>query len=175
MKKFIIAVAFSLISLGLSSQDWAVGLRVGAVTEAVGQYHMGDTYIEARFGASFVNNFMRDGWSVRPDYNTSADFTVLYNWKLMSWDWSPSVGTWFFDAGAGINVGGAEHFAYVGLAGMARFGIEFGDVPIALSLDWTPAISMSMIYFNEGNQHFTEAGYNGLALANIAITCVFYL
>ena len=54
---------------------------------------------------------------------------------------------------------------------MARFGIRFNSVPLALSFDWSPAISVAMVY---GGGH-TEAGYNGLALANFALTCVFYL
>ena len=41
MKKLIVAIAFSLISLGLSAQDWAVGARLGATAQVVGQYDMG--------------------------------------------------------------------------------------------------------------------------------------
>lgn len=171
MKKLIVAIAFSLISLGLSAQDWAVGARLGATAQVVGQYDMGESYIEARFGAGFANNFMRDGFDGRFPYGASADFSVLYNFKLASWNWTPSAGEWFLDAGAGLNIGGGENYAYLGPQGMARFGIRFNSVPLALSFDWSPAISIAMVY---GGGH-TEAGYNGLALANFALTCVFYL
>ena len=92
-------------------QNWTVGGRIGSGFQAVGQYvFSNDNYVEARFGAYWANA----GGTV------TADFSVLYNWNVCNMDWTPSAGRWFFDAGAGINVGGKGHYAYVGVAGSAK-------------------------------------------------------
>ena len=84
--------------------------------------------------------------------------------------WTPKAGRWFFDAGVGVNVGGKAHFAYVGLAGMARLGISFNNAPVSLSVDWTPSFGPRIGYFKE----WSEAEFNDLALANLGVTCTFH-
>ena len=95
-----------LLAWSASAQNWTVGGRIGSGFQAVGQYvFSNDNYVEARFGAYWANA----GGTV------TADFSVLYNWNVCNMDWTPSAGRWFFDAGAGINVGGKGHYAYVGV------------------------------------------------------------
>ena len=105
-----------LLAWSASAQNWTVGGRIGSGFQAVGQYvFSNDNYVEARFGAYWANA----GGTV------TADFSVLYNWNVCNMDWTPSAGRWFFDAGAGINVGGKGHYAYVGVAGSAKLGTSF--------------------------------------------------
>ena len=85
------------------------------------------------------------------EINSSDVITVSFDWLSMeyahlayriehcNWDWTPSAGKWFLDAGVGVNIGGAKHFMYVGVAGQAKFGIKFNKVPIRLAVDVTPA------------------------------------
>lgn len=157
MKRFLLLVVASLFVTGAFAQDWSVGGRVGSGFQAVGQYSLNtDNYIEARFGAAWLGG-------------VTADFTALYNWHIVEMDWTPSAGTWFFDAGVGLNVGGASHYAYVGVAGMARLGIEFNDAPVSLSLDYTPVIAPD---FGYGGGH-TVVGFRGSGFANVGITCTY--
>lgn len=158
MKKLVLTLAVCLSAITMYAQNWSIGGRVGAGFQFDAQYDFGDQYVEGRFGAGFLNSPA-----------VSADFTALYNWKLFDWaDWTPNAGTWFFDAGCGINVGGGAHWAYVGPAGMAKFGIAFNEVPIKLSVDWTPSLSCGIAYDN----YSSYARFNGIALANFALTCV---
>ena len=116
MKKLLLTLAMGLLAWSASAQNWTVGGRIGSGFQAVGQYvFSNDNYVEARFGAYWANA----GGTV------TADFSVLYNWNVCNMDWTPSAGRWFFDAGAGINVGGKGHYAYVGVAGSAKLGIAF--------------------------------------------------
>ena len=97
MKKLLLTLAMGLLAWSASAQNWTVGGRIGSGFQAVGQYvFSNDNYVEARFGAYWANA----GGTV------TADFSVLYNWNVCNMDWTPSAGRWFFDAGAGINVGG---------------------------------------------------------------------
>ena len=162
MKKILVILAACVLtSISVSAQNWAIGARVGATIEFDAQYDFGNTYLEGRFGAGFCSHA-----------NIAADFSLLYNWKALEWsNWTPSAGNWFLDAGVGINVGGREHYAYVGPAGLVRFGIHFTNAPVSLSLDWNPAFGVGIAYWNNGS----VADFNGLGLANIGITCVFHL
>lgn len=99
----------------------------------------------------------------------TADFTLLHNWRVLTMDWTPDYGDWFFDAGAGVNVGGSENFAYVGVVGMARLGFNFPDVPLTLAVDWTPSFGPSFIY----GKKWCEASFNSGGLANLGITCTY--
>ena len=125
MKKFLVALVALFAVTAVSAQENNVGLRVGSGTDfdLVGKVGLGGNYIEGRlgFGGSHVN------------------ITGIYNWEIAEWNWTPSVGKWFFDAGVGVNLGGAKHFMYVGVAGQAKFGIKFNKVPIRLAIDVTPA------------------------------------
>jgi hypothetical protein len=140
----------------------------------VGQYkYNGNDYIEARFGASWNNpkipNFRENADLI--DYSESrvmADFTLLHAWHILEMDWTPSAGLWFFDAGAGVNVGGREHYAYVGVAGMARLGFTFHNAPVTLAFDWTPSFGPGIYYGKQSKVFFNELG-----LANVGVTCTF--
>ena len=158
MKKFLLVIVASLFVTGAFAQDWSVGARVGSGFQAVGQYGYNQKcYIEGRFGA---------GWL---DGGVTADFTALHNWNIFTMDWTPSAGDWFFDAGVGLNVGGSSHYAYFGVAGMARLGFTFKSVPVSLSIDYTPVVGPEMVY-GGGN---TYAGFRGIGFANLGLTCTY--
>lgn len=98
----------------------------------------------------------------------------MYNWKACRWyDWTPDAGTWFLDAGVGINVGGRENYAYVGPAGIVKFGIQFtgGSKPVSLSIDWNPAFGAGIGYY----RNYSNAAFNEMGLTNFGITCVVHL
>ena len=93
MKKFLLSLVALLCVSGAFAQDWKVGGRIGSGFQADAQYaYNGNDYLEARFGASWL------------DGGVTADFTVLHNWHILDMDWTPKAGTWFFDAGVGLNV-----------------------------------------------------------------------
>ena len=158
MKKFLLAIVAVMFATGAFAQDWSVGGRIGSGFQAVGQYgYSADKYLEARFGASWI------------DSGVTADFTIMHNWNVCTMDWTPSAGEWFFDVGVGVNVGGREHYAYVGVAGMARLGITFNGAPVSLSLDYTPVIGPGIGY---GHGH-SGAGFRDMGFANVGITCTY--
>ena len=175
MKKLLLLVAVLFVATTSFAQDWSVGARVGSGLQAVGKYNYNaNNYIEARFGASWNNPLvysLRDEADII-DFSRSrvmADFTLLHNWKIFTMDWTPSAGEWFFDAGVGVNVGGLQNYAYVGVAGMARLGFTFYDVPLTLAFDWTPTFGPGIVY--EGKH--SDAFFNELGLANLGISCTF--
>ena len=158
MKKFLLAIVAVMFATGAFAQDWSVGGRIGSGFQAVGQYgYSADKYLEARFGASWL------------DSGVTADFTVLHNWNVCTMDWTPSAGEWFFDAGVGLNVGGREHYAYVGVTGMARLGITFNGAPVSLSLDYSPVIGPGIGYWKGGS----AAEFRSMGFANVGITCTY--
>lgn len=168
MKKILLTLAVCFCALSVSAQEWAVGGRLGSGLQAQGEYRFANNnYVEARFGMSWAYPSL------------VADFTALYNWNVCTMDWTPSAGEWFFDAGCGINVGGREHYAFVGAAGCAKLGIKFHKVPLRLSFDWTPAFGAEIAYW--GSQ--TVGGYkikggsvsdfNERGLCNLGISCVY--
>ena len=158
MKKFLLLIVASLFVTGAFAQEWSVGGRVGSGLQAVGQYQYSNKhYVEARFGACWLDN------------TVTADFTALHNWKVLTMDWTPSAGTWFFDAGVGVNVGGRENYAYVGVAGMARLGFTFNNTPLTLSVDYTPVIGPGIIYWSG----FSAAGFRDIGFANVGISCTY--
>lgn len=160
MKKiFLVAVMVLGFAAAADAQDFRVGGRVGSGLQAQAEYcYDGSNYFEGRLGM---------GW-----YHLgtlTADFTALHNWNIATMDWTPSAGLWFFDAGAGITIGGREHIVTLGAAGCAKVGIEFNDVPIRLSLDWTPAFGPAIIYSSAGS----GAVFNEYGLANLGLSAVF--
>lgn len=160
MKRLLIAVAFILCAATVSAQGWGVGGRIGSGLEVQGEYQFkSENYVEARFGMSWCHY----GGTI------TANFTLLHQWNIFNMDWTPKAGIWFFDAGAGINVGGREHYAYVGAAGSAKFGIKFNKVPIKLAIDWTPAFGPEILY--GGGESISEFYKHGLA--NFGISCVY--
>ena len=171
MKKlFLIMVAVMCITT-LSAQKWSVGGRVGSGVQAVGQYEVnGKSYVEARFGSSWNNPvFTREANGIVSQHRVMADFTALYNWHILELDWTPDTGLWFFDAGCGVNIGGREHYTYVGAAGMARLGIKFYDTPLTLAFDWTPCFGPNIFYA----RGFNHTSFNALGIANVGISCVY--
>ena len=161
----------------VADQTWTAGLRLGSGLQADAEWHYSDkAYVEGRFGMSWLSSAV------------CADFTALHNWNVLNMDWTPSVGDWFFDAGAGVGVGGREHYCYVGAAGCAKLGIKFNKVPLRLSIDWTPIVGAEVAYFdlpsyddegigraatraNTERVHASDFWANGLA--NFGISCVY--
>ena len=145
MKRILLIFAAVLFTTTAFAQQWSVGGRVGSGFQALGQYkYDGKNYIEARFGASWNNPLITSWVATENTINVHqgrvmADFTLLHNWHLLDMDWTPRGGMWFVDAGAGVNVGGKAHYAYVGVAGDVAFGIRFNK-PVTLSLDYRPTV-----------------------------------
>lgn len=161
MKKFLLVVVAAMFATGTFAQDWSAGLRVGSGLQAVGQYQVdSNNYVEGRLGMSWANY----------GGDLTVDFTALYNWNLADFDWTPSVGAWFLDAGAGINVGGVSNYAYVGVALMARLGIKFNNAPFSLSIDWTPTFGPEIFYYKGDS----AADFHAHGLANLGLTGTFY-
>ena len=95
----------------------SLGLRVGSGTYVVGEYFYGkDAYIDARIGWEWANGF---------------NLTALHMWNPKDWNWTPNLGWWFVDAGAGAGafVGAGYGQVNFGVAGSAKFGILFKKVP----------------------------------------------
>ena len=133
MKKFALLLLATLFATTVFAQEWSVGGRLGSGLQAVGQYHFNDkNYLEGRFGASWLGVI-------------SADFTMLYNWKVKTMDWTDK-GTWFFDSGVALNIGGVPYYAYLAVGGMFRLGYTFESKPVSLSFDYTPLLGVGCIY-----------------------------
>lgn len=160
MKKWMLTLVVCLMAWSVSAQQWGVGGRIGAGFQAQGEYTLSnDNYIEARFGMSWCN----------AGAPLMADFTALYQWNITKMNWTPSAGVWFFDAGAGVGVGGRGNYAYVGAVGCAKLGIKLNRVPLKISVDWSPLLGAEIAYGGgESVSNFHEYG-----LANFGISCVY--
>ena len=165
MKKILLAVAACLCAWSASAQDgWSVGGRVGSGLQAVGQYHgLGDVagkpfYLEGRFGMSWCN----------AGATVVADFTALAAWNCFEFG-QFNAGNFFADFGTGISVGGKGHYAYVGVAGLARCGFKFSGAPVSLSADWTPVFGPHIAYWNG----WRSSEFNKYGLATLGITCTY--
>lgn len=108
-----------------------------------------------------------------PGATLLADFTLLYQWNICNMDWTPSAGTWFFDAGAGVGVGGRENFVYVGATGCAKLGIKFNGAPVKLAIDWTPVFGPAIGYANTEVGSASHAEFHEYGLTNFGISCVY--
>lgn len=168
MKRVILTLAaiFCVASLSaqskidISREKWAVGGRVGSGLQAQAEYKMqSDNYLDFRFGMSWCN-----GGAV-----LNADFTALYQWHIADFDWTPSAGTWFFDAGVGVGAGGRANLAYYGAVGGAKLGIKFKNAPVKLAVDWSPMFGGMTAY--GGGVSYSE--FHKYGLANIGISCVY--
>ena len=175
MKKILLALAVCLCAWNASAQDnwldegmtrenWAIGGRIGAGLQFVAQYRgLGDVagkpfYLEGRFGMSWCNA----GAAV------VADFTALAAWNCVEFG-QTDAGKFFADFGGGISVGGKSHYAYVGVAGLARCGFKFSGAPVSLSADWTPLFGPHIAYGGGGN--YSE--FHRYGLANFGVTCTY--
>lgn len=159
MKKIILIAALALgFAVAASAQNFRAGVRLGSGFQAQAEcvYNGGD-YFEGRLGMAWYHG------------GITADFTLLHNWNICTMDWTPSAGQWFFDAGAGLTVGGRAHFVNLGVAGCAKLGIEFNSVPCRLSLDFSPAFGPAIAY----GKGVSAAAFNEYGLANLGISAVF--
>jgi hypothetical protein len=169
MKKLSILMAATVAFAGVtgvaSAQEskWAVGARVGTGFEAVGEYHLSDkNYIEARLGMDFPTRILM------------ADFSALYNWRVITPDWTPGHGSWFFDAGVGLRVGGIPQVARVGVQGLAKLGYTFESVPLSLAFDFSPSFGPMIVYGrDENNVSRTIAGFDQWAICSLGIGCTY--
>ena len=123
-----------------SNERCAVGIRFGSGIQAIGEYFYGkDVYIDARIGY---------------DWGQGFGLTGLHMWNPKDWNWTPNLGWWFVDAGAGAFVG-INHGVNFGIAGSAKFGILFKKVPIRLAVDITPRLGL---YASQGHIGFYRTG-----------------
>ena len=172
MKKFflILAAAFCVAATAsaqgklesaakaVASQKWSVGARLGTGFQAQAEcFYSDNKYVEGRLGMSWVYG------------GIIADFSVLHNWNICNMDWTPSVGKWFFDAGVGVNVGGAANLVTLGVAGQAKLGIKFNAAPVRLAFDFSPAVGPAIIYWKGGS----AAGFNKMGLCNLGFSATY--
>ena len=166
MKKVLLTLAVLFCALNASAQDgWTIGGRVGSGFQAVTSYHgLGDVanypfYLEGRFGMSWLSTA-----------GVTADFTALAAWRIFEFG-NYSAGNFFSDFGCGINVGGREHYAYVGPCGLARVGFKFTGAPVSLSFDWTPVFGAEINYGL--TKDLNGSSFYSYGLANFGITCTY--
>ena len=166
MKKIILTLAVLFCALNASAQDgWTVGGRIGSGFQAVTSYHgLGEVahypfYLEGRFGMSWLSAA-----------GVTADFTALAAWRIFEFG-NYSAGNFFSDFGCGINVGGREHYAYVGPCGLARVGFKFTGAPVSLSFDWTPVFGAEINYGL--TKDLNGSSFYSYGLANFGITCTY--
>lgn len=168
----------------IASQKWAIGLRAGSTAQVEAECFYADkAYFEGLLGLSYIHNL-------------GVDFTLLHNWNCCVWDWTPNAGQWFLDAGVGVNIGGHGKGLWCGVAGQAKFGIKFNNVPIRLAVDVTPVIGPWINYgytvnvpkldsngvpeLDSNGQpkfvkevHGTKAGFNSWGLCGVAISATY--
>lgn len=136
MKKFLLIIAAAFCVASASAQGWGLGARVNAGVQLQGEYQFAsENYLEGRLGINFVNGL-------------NLDLTVIHQWNVCNWDWTPNAGKWFLDLGAGAQ--GALFLqekcgVYAGVVGDAKFGIKFNKVPIKLAVDYTPGLGLLMV------------------------------
>ena len=164
MKKFFLVLVAVLCVASVSAQKtkWAAGLRATYGVQAVGEYfYSSDKYAEARLGLFG---------------GACADFTALHQWNCCNWDWTPSVGKWYLDAGVGVNLGGAAHYVWGGVAGDVKFGIKFNKVPIRLSVDYTPVIGIAGWYGKDvmGDSEVRKAYFYTPGFYNFALSATWH-
>lgn len=136
MKKFLLIIAAAFCVASASAQGWGLGARVNAGVQLQCEYQFAsENYLEGRLGINFVNGL-------------NLDLTVIHQWNVCNWDWTPNAGKWFLDLGAGAQ--GALFLqdnggVYAGVVGDAKFGIKFNKVPIKLAVDYTPGLGLLMV------------------------------
>ncbi len=159
MKKLsvLLVVVFASVAMA-NAQDWAFGGRLGSGFQAVGQkYFYNNNYAEARLGMS---------WLYRG--SVALDLSAMYVWNVANMDWTDE-GYWFFDLGAGADLGGGNHYFFFGPQGMARLGYEFEGAPVRLSIDWSPSFGPGISSWPGGS----EAVFNTRGMANFGLSCVY--
>lgn len=168
MRKIALLLFATIFATSAFAQQWSAGIRVGSGIQAVGQYHYNDkNYFEVRLGGSWNNEEI-----IVDEFNKSrmnAEISIMHNWRLLDMDWTPDYGTWFVDAGVGINGGGRKYYGYGGVMGSARLGFTFFDVPLTVSVDWSPSFGI----YNRHIAGHSKTDFNSLGIANLGITCVY--
>ena len=142
-----------------SNAKCSVGLRVGTGAELAAEcFYSEGAYLEGRLGYAWENGF---------------GFTALHVWNPCNWDWTPSAGHWFLDAGAGAFVGGSIKNGYskFGVAGVVKFGIFFKKVPIRLALDLTPHIGVQA--WNKNKHEDRGMSFFGSGISNAGISATY--
>lgn len=139
MKKLLVALVAMFAVTAASAQISNAGLRfgTGSAIELAGQYDLSKSnYVDGRIGFG-------DG---------KISLSGIYNWKIKSFNWTPSLGKWYFDAGVGA-------YAYIydtankkgeptkglgaGVAGQVKLGIKFNDVPVSIAWDLGPVVNIT--------------------------------
>ena len=127
MKKIVCLLAFAIASFSVvSAQDynWGVGVRIGGGTGGASVKYKFNTAnaIEGIMSAYWTNGFV---------------VTALYERYV------PVLGRGFhFYYGAGAHIGSwKKNFAF-GVDGIIGLEYKFKDVPLALSLDYKPALNL---------------------------------
>lgn len=164
MKKtlLVLAALFCVATVSAQKTKWAAGLRATYGIQAVGEYfYSSDKYAEARLGLFG---------------GACADFTALHQWNCLNWNWTPKVGKWYLDAGVGVNLGGASHYVWGGVAGDVKFGIKFNKVPIRLSVDYTPVIGIAgwYGYHDLGDSDVRRARFYTPGFYNFALSATWH-
>lgn len=127
MKKFLVALVAMFAVTAVSAQISNVGIRFGSGIAITTQYDLSKAnHIDGRIGFS-------SGWT---------SITGIYNWSLKSFDWTPGLGKWFFDAGVGANVGFGGGFTTAAVVGSAQLGIKFKDAPVSVTFDLEPTLNI---------------------------------
>ena len=166
MKKILLALAFVLCAASVSAQDWAIGGRITSGIQVQGEYQFDNgNYLEGRLGLGLING-------------AGLDFTALHQWNICKMEWTPRVGEWFFDAGAGASIGMASKFLYVGATGCAKLGIEFNTAPVKLAIDYSPTIgpwvgSGKVANGDDGSDTKLYSGIRTAGFLNFGISCVY--
>ncbi len=127
MKKLIFTIAIAIVSMGAAqAQDynWAVGLRLGGDTGGISVKHK----MSASNGLEFLGSaYWDNGFMV----------TGLYERYV------PVIGKGFnFYYGAGAHLGSFHKELLLGADGIIGLEYKFDRAPIALSLDWKPALNI---------------------------------
>lgn len=122
-----------------NTKSWSIGVRTGTALQLEAECFYSDkAYLEAIVGVGgYLGKY------------PGLEGTLLHNWNCCTWDWTPNAGHWFLDAGVGVNAGGSGHHVQFGLAGQAKFGIQFKKVPIRLAVDVTPVVGPWIDYHRE--------------------------
>jgi hypothetical protein len=166
MKKLAVLCVALVASVGVAgAQDWGFGVRLGSGFQAVGQRFLrSGNYLEGRLGMGWLH------------HGVTADVSLLHVWNVQNMDWTDE-GHWFLDMGVGANLGGASHFVYGGLQGMARLGYQFDHAPVSLSLDWSPGFGPAVSHYHDiHDDHIDDhsaVGFNTRGMANFGVSCVY--
>ena len=131
MKRIFLSLVLFLGVLSLvNAQENAIGLKFG--------YGVDLSYQQALSGANRLElNLGLDSF----DNNAPIIFSGAYQWV---WDLSDKLAPGFkWYAGAGAMVGLANSEFYLWAIGNVGIEYNFHEVPVQLSLDWTPAFRIT--------------------------------